>query len=449
MPSPVNFEDKENFLKVCIPAVIHEGRTQEQAVAQCNNMWAKKEGSVLPYPDDAQPKPVGISDKKSKIDVLGSIKKLIEKSGYAISDEKILEMFGVIEDKKGYLSRLNKKLDSSSDTQEIKVFPKKTVFIGKYRKTITFDDKLFNEMISAFNDPKLFKPYVDEAHMLGEKFADILDLLIKDDGFYAKIQLNDKGKDVIKNNIYSYISPEWGDRTDTDGNIHKNALVAITLTNIPALEGENPKLQDQIKLTKKGGIYMNISQKLANLEGRVSNYKLQDEATPPMPPEIMEAIQMIKEAIAKIDELTQQNQEVVEEKETAIAEKEVAEKTAIEYKEKYDTIETEKKEAEKDVFFEKVVSDGQLEAGEIEEWKLQYEKSQDFVTKILTSRPVKSNTQKTTTTLEDTSDEVTYNGKKYKLSIADYKIMEQHNFDKTNVKDVDRYIREVLIGTEE
>lgn len=448
MPSPVDFEDKENFLKVCIPAVIHEGRTQDQAVAQCNNMWAKKEGATLPYPDEAQPKPVGIPDKKSRIDVLGSIKKLIEKSGYAISDEKILEMFGVIEDKKGYLSKLNKKLDSSNDTQEIKVFPKKTVFIEKYKETITFDDKLFNQMILAFNNSKLFKPYMDEDHMLGEKFADILDLLIKDDGLYAKIQLNDKGKDVIKNNIYSYVSPEWGDRTDTDGNIHKNVLWAITLTNIPALEGENPKLQDQIKLTKGGKGMDALNKRLTKLEGKLENYKSQDEA-PIMSPELMEAIGMLKEAIAKIDELTQQNQEVVEENETAMAEKEVAEKTAMEYKEKYDTIETEKKEVEKDAFFEKVVSDGQLEAGEVEDWKLQYEKSQDFVTKILTSRPVKSNTQRTTTTLEATGDEVMYNGKKYKLSIADYKIMEQHNFDKTNGKDVDRYIREVLIGTEE
>jgi phage I-like protein len=445
VPNPNNYNSQEEWMKVCIPQVMNEGLDAEAAKGKCYGMWQNKATGQIVPDNSATPQ-----EKKSKIEILNQIKKLIEKNGYAISDEKILEMFGVIQEGKGYLTKLNRKLDKN--THEIKVFPKKTVYIEKYDEYINFDDKLFGEMIDSFNCPKLFKPYIDEDHQLGEKYADIIDLYIKPDGLYAKVQLNEKGINAIKNNIYSYISPEWGDRTDTDGDLHKNVLWAITLTNIPALEGENPKLQDQIRnLSKKlyGGNRMDLRNKLSNLEGRVSNYKLQDEA-PVMPPEIMEAIQMIKDAVAKIDELTQINQQQEEQMANIAAEKEVAEKLAEDYKTKFDTIEAQKKEAEKEAFFTDVVSNGQLEAGEVEDWKLQYDKSKDFVVKILTSKPKKElGTQKTTTSLSGKNeDEVIVNGKKIKLTQEDYDIMAAQKFDRYKPQDVERYVRDVYEGTE-
>lgn len=436
VPNPNDYNDEQEWMNVCIPAVMQEGVSQEDAKGKCFGIWKNKQGvqNSIQQPE-----------KKSKIDILSSIKKLIEKNGYAISDEKILEMFGVIEEKN--LTRLSiskiKKLDSRKNIHEIKVFPKKTVYIEKYDEHINFNDKLFTEMISAFKNPKLFKPYVDEDHQLGEKFADVIDIYTKEDGLYAKIELNEKGKNVIKNNIYSYISPEWGDRTDTDGDTHKNVLWAITLTNIPALEGENPKLQEQIKLSKKtGGKYMTLTQKLANLEGKVSNYKLQEEPMM-MPPEIMEAIQMIKDAIAKIDELTMQNQEIVEEKEAALAQKEVAEKLAEKYKGDLDTIEAEKSAKEKENFFETVVKDGQLEASEVEDFKLMYDKNEEIVRKLLTSRNKKNDNgdQKTTTTLDkNNGDLFEYDGKKYKLTNEDYFIMKERKLNRNKPEDVEKYI---------
>jgi hypothetical protein len=195
---------------------------------------------------------------------------------------------------------------------------------------------------------------------------------------------------------------------------------------------------------------MDIRQKLSMLEGRVSNYRLADEAPAAMPPELLEAIQMIKDALVVIDELTQAKDQVVKEKEEVEAQKQVAEKTAMEYKDKFDKVENEKKLTEKENFFEDVVSKGQLNPDEVDDWKLQYDKSKDFVVKILTARAAKSSIDmpKTTKTLDTKSDEVIYKGKKYKLTTEDYKIMANQKYDRNNPKDVDRYIADVLEGME-
>jgi hypothetical protein len=372
---PSQYNTEGEWMAYCVPLAVNEGIEQDQAVAKCTTMWQNKAtGETQTTPPE----------KKSKIDILSNIKKLVEKNGYSISDEKILEMFGVIQDGKGTLTKLNKKLDSSKNIHEIKVFPKKTVYIEKYDEHVKFDDKLFNEMIDAFKCETLFKPYMDVDHELKEKYCEIIDLTIKEDGLYATIEPNEKGRDAIKNNIYSYISPEWGDRTDTDGVTHKNVLWAITLTNIPALEGENPKLQDQMRLNKnKKGKFMTLTQRLATLEGKVSNYRLMEGEAPVLPPEILEALQMIKDAMVAIDELTMQNQEVVEEKEAALLAKETAEKIATDTQAKLNEIEGAKLAKEKEDFFLDVVSKGQLDPSEVEEWEKQYDTSKDFVVKIL------------------------------------------------------------------
>ena len=44
MPTPKKNESEEDFVARCIPILIREGKTQEQAVAQCHSMYrqAKK-----------------------------------------------------------------------------------------------------------------------------------------------------------------------------------------------------------------------------------------------------------------------------------------------------------------------------------------------------------------------------------------------------------------------
>lgn len=42
MPDIAQFDDREKWLEACIPAMVGEGRGEEQAVAACSSMWADK-----------------------------------------------------------------------------------------------------------------------------------------------------------------------------------------------------------------------------------------------------------------------------------------------------------------------------------------------------------------------------------------------------------------------
>jgi len=407
MPLPeIGNKDESTYMKECVPMMINEGKDQEQAVAICMTNF-RKSTSI-----EQERKP------KSKIEVMSDIKKLFDKNGFSITDDKILEIFDTIGESSKFELQIHQ-LDKSTQ-YEIKVFPKKRVYIDHEGKYLELNDAMFDQIITNFKNEKLFKPFVDEQHKRGEKFGDILDLYKKDDGLYAKINLNSRGQTVVKDNIYSYVSPEWGDRVDTEKELHKNVLLAITLTNIPALEGENPKLQDQIRLEKiKGGnmVVSEVKEKLAKFEGSL-NHKLQDA---PAMPGLDEIIAMMKEMLAKMEELTGQ--------------KEVAEQKAEEFQAKLSKIEEEKHIDEKERFFESATRDGQIDPKEVEDWKLEYDRSKDFVVKMISMKPKKSSIQLTRTNLES----------KTELENIDYHVMDQMGYKRPDgAYDIDRYKKEVL-----
>lgn len=145
-------------------------------------------------------------------------------------------------------------LKAVSKKQKIKVFPKGEFYIEKLARKLSFNDEFFADINIAFSAPTLSKPVIDKDHGLSrgqsESYGDIISLSSQSDGLYAEIQLNKTGIELIKNNQYKYISPAWGKTTDTEGKIYKSKLVAISLTNYPALEGALPDLQSQIQLSK-------------------------------------------------------------------------------------------------------------------------------------------------------------------------------------------------------
>lgn len=350
---------------------------------------------------------------KSKIEIMAEIKKLFEKNNIVCDDEKILTFFNSISSGEGYKKDFTVKL-SKDKKQIIKVFPLGKVFVEKYNDYFEFTNIFFDEIINNFNNTKLFKPYGDENHELGVKYFEILDLEKKEDGLYAQIELNDLGIQAIKNNRYSYISPEWGSRVDTDGTKYENVLWAITLTNIPALEGLNPTLQDQIKLNKKEA-KMDFKLSLANLEGRIANKRLAEDPQNMLPPEILDALAIIKEAIAKIDELTQGKQVAEEQAQAAQAQAAV--------------LMTEKSEKEKQDFFDNAVSKGKIEIKELELMKANYDKSKEFIITLVNARPEKSSNQLTSTKINKDVD----------LTDEDYFVMEKNGLDKNKPEDVKRY----------
>lgn len=372
MPKILPNESRDEFLNRCVPALIQEGNSQDQAVAICGRMY-----------DESQ--------KKSKIELLNDMRKLIDKNGYTISDEKLLGLFNIMKNKeltKKVLFKLKSNFDKTLTKEEalqrifeIQIFPERKCFFEKYKETIDFNKNLFLDIINNFKNEKLFKPFGDEQHELGKKFFDIKELYHKEgQGLFAGINLTAKGYELIKNRDYSYISPEWGDRIDLDRKKHKNVLWAVTLTNIPAFEGELPTLQEQIKLSKGGSMDINeIKIKLEKLESQIN---LQDEGAPeegtpsgePIDPaKVQELMAMVQELLAKFQELMGAKEEV--------------EEMAAKYMEKTTELEKKLNNEEKEKFFEEIVRLGKLEPFEIEDWEKLYDSNKDFVTKMLQKRP--------------------------------------------------------------
>jgi len=47
MPDPANYPDKSSFMSDCIKIVMKEGKTREQAIAQCLNVWRRYKGEKM------------------------------------------------------------------------------------------------------------------------------------------------------------------------------------------------------------------------------------------------------------------------------------------------------------------------------------------------------------------------------------------------------------------
>ena len=46
MPDPANYDNRDDWLEVCIPTAIDEGRERDQAVAMCMQMWRDRDKAV-------------------------------------------------------------------------------------------------------------------------------------------------------------------------------------------------------------------------------------------------------------------------------------------------------------------------------------------------------------------------------------------------------------------
>jgi hypothetical protein len=434
LPVPAPGQDKNEFMGQCVSMVMNEDplKSVEQACGICFaqfDMSLSQEGDVMTdikTENTTEVVPEMRKDKKpkGKLEILSEFKKMIEKNGLSIDDDALLELYQKFTTKPEDVRQfsLSNELKPTSDLQTIQIFPKKKVFVDKYNEWILFNDKFFDEVIQNFENPKLFKPFIDKDHSLQEKFADIVRLFKNETGLFAEIQLNDLGIDAIKNNKYSYISPEWGSRINTDKELCKNVLWAVTLTNIPALEGELPRLQDQIKLTK--GVKMDYREKLASLEGRLqlSNRKLQGEEAADVPGAVIaELVAMTRELLGKMEE--------------AIGAKEQAEEIAMTANEELNTIKNEQLSKEKEEFFTKALKSGQIEPKEKEMLYNQYDASPDFVRKFVLSRDKKEERQLSAPKTNDDN---------FTLSKEDKEIAEGAGYDVSTSEGLKKFRKEVM-----
>jgi hypothetical protein len=361
-------------------------------------------------------------DRKNKFEVINEFIKLLKKNQFVIKQEKLEALFlEMQEDGMPSMSLSLVALDPTKRKQKIKIFPKKEVFIEKYQKKFSFDDKFFQEVHENFYRESLFKPFMDEQHQLGIKFAGITNVYIESDGLYIELELNELGYDAIKNNKYSYISPQWGQRTDTDGKTYKNVLMAVTLTNIPALEGEIPTLQDQIQLeknltVKEKKMDKEVLKKAFELSTKIDGFKLEGE----MDPDMIKTV--ITDAITLIDGLKEQLSALVVENEEM---KEKVEEQAGEMSKIKKSVE----EKETNDFFEKAVELGKIEVKDVEEFKKLYALDKVAVKKIIDSKKENDMKQLSSSFANDN-----------KLEAIDIAIMKERGLNSNSKEDVDKYL---------
>jgi outer membrane murein-binding lipoprotein Lpp len=390
------------------PEKVKEYPDEKQRAAVCYNMSLEKIKNELDEKEKQE-------EKKHILDVLSSVQKLCAKNGYELTDDMDLLMKAIR--KNQHTRQMSFKLELSDDAPEqwVKIFPKKKIYVAKYKMTFDFNDKFFQEIVTNFENPKLFKPYIDEEHDLKKKNGDITALEIKDDGLYGRVKLNDRGYQAIKGRVYSYQSPEWGKRTDTEGKVYENVLWTVSLTNTPAMEGELPTLQDQFQLSK--GEKMELEKKLIELKARSKKtYKLAEgvEATDPA---------LLDELWSAIEELMAKYAAVKGEKEAVEKEKEVAE-------EEVAAMKTEKLKAEAESVVKLAIERGQFSPKLFDLKVNQYLKDKEAVTTELSLIPeVKTGSLNLGSKKDDG----------FKLSNDDVIVMKAAGLDPEKSDDVKKY----------
>lgn len=310
-------------------------------------------------------------------------------------------------------------LESTKEIQDILIFPRGKFFIEHLDDWIEFNDDFFNEILASFADENLAKPFIDKNHEKGESFGDIEELYIADDGLHAKIKLNEKGVELIKGREYRYISPWFGSFTDTQGQEHKWVLFSVSLTNIPALSGELPELQEQIQLEAKR--MEKFKKQFAKL-GKVAfeNKWIELEAFE-TDEDIINLLETVYSKLSELQELSTKIEQVLQEKTEM-------EKQLNKTKEELANLEQANLEKEARETIKLAIEQGKYPASLFELKVEQYKRNKEDIVKELSLIPAK---QKATATSSVSTQ----------LSEDDIRIMEMAKLDPQNPKDIELYLK--------
>jgi hypothetical protein len=200
MPIPINTEDKETFIK----------------------RFMADEKMMMEYPD--------------------------EKQRYAIAEEQwnSVDRYNAgneIED--GLYLFANEKILAGEQEQWINAFPRGVFWVEKYGKDFDFNDEFFSQIANAFDSQYLSKPKIDKDHEFKSSYGSLLKYRINNNGMQFLTKLTPKGSQLVSDEEYCYISPAWGKTKDTRKNIYPNRLMALSLVNFPALEGELGSIKEE------------------------------------------------------------------------------------------------------------------------------------------------------------------------------------------------------------
>lgn len=233
---------------------------------------------------------------------------------------------------------------------ELLIFPRGKYFVEKYQKWFIFDDVFFKKIMTAFSN--LPKPFIDIEHEEKESYGEIIELNIKPEGLFGKIELTEDGEKLLKQKVFRYISPAWGNITDNNGVFYECYLDSISLTNTPALLSQK-KIQEQIKFKRIGG-NMEFNKILLN--------QITDDAIKSLVNQLISQGEKLEEIIASLEK----------EKNELLLRVEELEKENEAKAEEIKKMETEQLEREADAFIKNQMEDGKLLAKHSDYWRKQY-----------------------------------------------------------------------------
>lgn len=246
------------------------------------------------------------------------------------------------------IDRIELQIKEEKEKYVVKTLPKGKVYIEKYDKYFDFCDDLLNELADNVNNPDLAKPFIDKNHEKKESYGDIISAEVREDGLYTFWDLNEEGKKAIKNRLFRYISPEFGNVKDQNGKMIKNVLIAVTLTNIPALRGGLPQLQEQITLENKN------KKEVKSME----NEKLQ--------------LEMLQKTTLELEAVKKEKIELQTELEAVKKQKDDANKQLIDATQKLNQIELEQTKKEAKEFVKEKIELQIMNPKQAEYWELEY-----------------------------------------------------------------------------
>ncbi len=343
--------------------ITKEGTTEEQAYWFDEDMWTFKEAKKWL--------------KENNI-------KYIEAEPALKEGERSMEIFEL------------GKLKADKGKQKVLTLPRGKFYIEKYDTYIEFGDKLFNDIINNFKNPKLSKPFIDRNHEYKESYGDIVDMEIGEEGLYTYWTLNNRGIELIKTGTYKYISPSIENVKDLDGNLCRNVLISITLTNVPALLGALPTLQEQIQLSrnKEGGRTMGFELIKTELGLDVNV----NESV------VLNRVKELKTELEKMKEMKMEMETVLKEKVELEKKLKETEKTLTELNAELQNIKQESLKREAEETIKKAIELGQYHPKLYDLKVEQYMKDKETVKKELEILPkTKDEGRKTKTDKEDTN----------------------------------------------
>jgi len=307
-------------------------------------------------------------------------------------------------------------LENTKDLQDILIFPKGKFFIQHLKETIEFNEEFFNEILDSFKDEKLVKPFIDKNHEKKESFGDVIELYVAEDGMHAKVQLNDNGIELIKGREYRYISPWFGSFTDTEGKEHKWVLFSISLTNIPALSGALPELQEQMQLEmmSKTNIAFEKMLTIAKQKGWIS---LQDEEKD-FDTRVAELLEALYNQLLTLSDTASQV-------DTLLKEKEVLQEKVSQQEKQINEMNQKQLEKEADEVIKQAIEQGQYHISLYEFKRQQYIQDKQMILKELSLIPKKQNVKGQAVRIE--------------LQEEDVKAMKLAGLDPQNLEDVKLY----------